>query len=836
MNNRITDKHIPYHPFIDGLRALAVLSVVLFHLNSNILPGGFVGVDVFFVISGFIVSASVAAFQGATILQFFAIFYSRRIKRIFPALIFMLLVVFALSTAFIPGSWLSWVNQSTGFYAFFGFSNFILASTGRDYFAPTTEFNPFTHTWSLGVEEQFYLIFPFLYIFWLSSNKKYITSAIYLMLGIASLFLSFKLSATQPTQAYYSTPGRFWELASGVLLYQFMTTFKQYLISTQWISWFKRIIGVLSLAGLLVSFIVTDTKNFPMPGALLAIVSTLGLFFSLYHGTVLSSINKLLSNQFLKFFGKLSFSLYLWHWPIFVLFRWTYGLDTASQQVLALLITFIFSLFSYFFVEKPVRNSRFIAQKNSWVVLLTGFFFISASYFIALKIDSHVGSISQSVLTKSPQDWYPEGSGVVDGYPGCQAEPEHVDVHGGLLLIYKPKDCNTPVSPNPHQVFVIGDSHALAYSGLFKSFAIKTQTTIYAYNNGGCPFLSFTPERDMDVARCQQYSDSSLQDIAKRIKPDDVLFLASLRLPRFVDQWAYFGDKQHADILFSEKAEKGRERTINYAKLTLKPFADKGVHIVFEAPKPLFKIPTYRCADWFNKSNPICQGGDSISREVIETYRAPILASYSELRKTIPLDVWDPLSALCGKNSCSVYKNGRPLFFDGDHLSGYGNKTLLPSFSRFISSLEGERRQDIVLSEKKLHIDFTQLNYPAYVENVEGLSQHEAWGRWSDQAEAEAVLIRFKINLPKHFIITIKGHAFGPNINNNIEISYAGLKRSMKLNQDDTIQSIEFNSDERSNEIIIIAPVPTTPHSLKLGEDMRMLGIGFVSLDINEVK
>lgn len=102
MNNKLAGKHIPYHPFIDGLRALAVLAVVFFHLNSNLLPGGFVGVDVFFVISGFIVSASVAAFKGATILQFFAIFYSRRIKRIFPALIFMLLVVFCYQQPLFP--------------------------------------------------------------------------------------------------------------------------------------------------------------------------------------------------------------------------------------------------------------------------------------------------------------------------------------------------------------------------------------------------------------------------------------------------------------------------------------------------------------------------------------------------------------------------------------------------------------------------------------------------------------------------------------------------------------------------------------------------------------
>jgi len=833
MKNSSLSRHIPYYPFIDGMRALAVLSVILFHLNSTFMPGGFVGVDVFFVISGFIVSASVSALKGSTTLEFFIAFYSRRIKRIFPALVFMLLMISLISALFIPGSWLSYVNQTTGLYAFFGLSNFILSSTGRDYFAPTTDFNPFTHTWSLGVEEQFYIIFPFLYIFWLSFKRKYISSIIYLVIGVASVIYSFYLSHSSPTQAYYSTVSRFWELSAGVLLFHFMSSFQNVLEKKKWTNWIREAVGYISLLSMLVAFYLTDNGNFPMPGALLATVSTLGLFFGLYQRPDSILAKKILGNSFLRYIGKLSFSLYLWHWPVFVIFRWTCGLETTGQRVAALIITILCSLFSFYLVEKPVRASSFISRKKDWAVLVSGFVLVGVAYYISNTINAHAGNISQSVLLKSPQDWYPEGSGVVDGFPGCNADPEHKEIDGGLLLIYKVKGCVKPTKENPHKVFVIGDSHALAYSSVFKSFAIKTQSEVYAYNNGGCPFLSFTPNRDLDVPACRKYTDASLKDISNKIREGDILFLASLRLPRFVDQWAYFGDAEHKEILFSNQAQQGRSRTIQYAVEALKPIADKGVHIVFEAPKPLFKIPVYRCADWYDKDNPICKGGDNISRGLIESYRAPIMESYVELGKQIPLSVWDPLPELCDEKTCYAYKNHKPLFFDGDHLSGYGNQVLLPSFLHFMKDIE--RGQQAKGNLNSFSIDFMDALPPEFIDTIEGMSHYEPWGRWSDANESEHVSISFLTSLPKHFIFTIKAHALGPNIGKDITIKYSGVNKTLNLTQNDTVQSLEFNVEDQSKKIEIFIPHPVSPKSLGLGEDLRLLGIGIVNININSV-
>lgn len=145
MTARSSSEATLYYPYIDGLRALAVLSVFVFHLHGPWLPGGFVGVDVFFVISGFVVSASLANLQGRGLWSFLGAFYARRIRRIVPALLVCLLVTAFWLALLVPSSWLSAVNQQTGLYAFWGLSNFILAENGRNYFAPTTEFLSLIH-------------------------------------------------------------------------------------------------------------------------------------------------------------------------------------------------------------------------------------------------------------------------------------------------------------------------------------------------------------------------------------------------------------------------------------------------------------------------------------------------------------------------------------------------------------------------------------------------------------------------------------------------------------------------------------------------------------------
>jgi peptidoglycan/LPS O-acetylase OafA/YrhL len=211
-----------YHPGIDGLRALAVMAVVLFHLDRRLVPSGFIGVDIFFVISGFVVSHSVASLPMRSFREFVTSFYSRRIVRIGPALVACLLLTTLASCLFIPNTWLSEHNRTSAVAAFFGASNVLLAWAANDYFAPRAEFNPFTHTWSLGVEEQFYLIFPLIFYAWAGAStlRRRITAVSALTaLSVASLVICAWWADTAPTKAFYLLPARFWELGAGVGLF-----------------------------------------------------------------------------------------------------------------------------------------------------------------------------------------------------------------------------------------------------------------------------------------------------------------------------------------------------------------------------------------------------------------------------------------------------------------------------------------------------------------------------------------------------------------------------------------------------------------------------------------
>ncbi len=674
-----------YFPYIDGLRALAVLSVLIYHLNAAWLPGGFVGVDVFFVISGFVVSASIARFKGQGLPAFLSYFYARRIKRIFPALIVCLLATTYISALFIPSSWLSAVNQQTGLYAFFGLSNFILAQTGRDYFAPTTEFNPFTHTWSLAVEEQFYLVFPFLFLAWLGSRRgRWLSVGLFATGLVASVAFATWQSAASPTQAYFLSPSRFWEMAAGVLLYQLITLLPA--LTARPSAKPRGALGLVSLALLIASFFVSTAERFPMPGALLAVVGTLGLMYCLHLRDDLARLHGLLGSRPLVAVGKISYSLYLWHWPVFVLFRWTTGLDTPLLRAIAVLLAFALAILSYRWVENPLRHATGSRRVPSGVVIVCGLLVIAGGWWTASRIADNQHQLSLSTLSQNRDLWYPHGPATREGYPGCSAEPEYHDVEGGLLLIYAPRGCAEPRPLAAASIHVIGDSHALAYEGLFKQYAIAHSVQINAYNNGGCPFISLQPGRDMDNADCRRHADAALRHLRARIKPGDTLFLPSLRIPRFSDQWARFSEADAHEQMFSVGADAGRARAEVEAVTVLREFAERGVRIVFEAPKPLFSAPPFRCADWFNRANPICAAGFEVPRELIETFRAPVLASYARIADQVPggVEVWDPLPALCPGATCSAWQGGAPLFLDGDHISGHGNLQLFASFSRFM--------------------------------------------------------------------------------------------------------------------------------------------------------
>lgn len=663
-----------YFPGVDGLRAVAVLSVLFYHLYEPILPGGYFGVDIFFVISGFVVTGSVADVRFDSFLQFQSYFYARRIVRIMPALVWCLVVTAIVGTLFIPSSWLSNMLPKTGLAAFFGGSNIILALNNDDYFSPRAAFNPYVHTWSLGVEEQFYLIFPFLIYFFHQERENTSTRAVTVigLLSVLSFAICGLLTWYRWEYAFYLIPARFWELGSGVVLY---LTIKRWfpLISQLGTATYNAVfLTALFLVG--GSFAIPATIYSPFPTALIPVAGSCCLI-----ALIVAQPQKFLGAQFGKqipvFVGKISYSLYLWHWPVFVLFRWTVGLDSIGTALTALLIAFALAIFSFEFVEQPAR--RFKWQKSISAAKL-----IPAALAIVLLFCGGTAAVFKfkSRLTLSVTGntdvWYPLARKTVVSKKQCQISRSDVVEAGVQLAVWKPTDCHE--EPVTATLYVVGDSHASAYTTMLRQFALDTGATVKVYSHEGCAFIPLDKPIAEYESVCRNSHLKIVQYLASVVRPHDIVFLPSLRLARFGNQWGEMksvGGDQARDM-----AEM-RAATISEAMGILEPLADRGVRIEFEAPKPIFKSPPFRCSDWFNHGNAICAPGFDIARSELESRRRPIVDTMTMLAtKNSNFSVWDPFPLLCPNQTCSPFLEGKPLFFDADHLSGFGNDLVFNDF------------------------------------------------------------------------------------------------------------------------------------------------------------
>jgi len=670
-----------YFPYIDGLRAIAVVSVVLYHLHAAWLPGGFAGVDVFFVISGFVVSASVGLRERTSLPSFWTYFLARRFQRIAPALLACLLTTTLAATLFIPEAWLSEHNQKTGRFAFFGFSNFVLAHNANSYFSPITEFNPYTHTWSLGVEEQFYLLFPVLFWAWSFGGRwRPVTLAVSITLGVVSLVHAWWLGTTDSQAAFYLLASRFWELATGVVLYQAMACAGRRFdtADTAPASSWKAAAGIAGLGLMAYGLWTSQPESFPVPGALWAVAGT-ALALGALHGQPGSVWPvRLLSAPPMRFIGAMSYSLYLWHWPVFVLFRWTAGLGAWPERLAAVAITFLLAWLSWRWIEQPIRRSPRIRRAPRMAVVACGLLALVIGASLHRFIDHRQPRWSLSTVAKHADDWYPTTTRKKHVDACGVPQPETVELPQGKRISYARVACDRPV--DGPDVFVVGDSHAMAFGTLFEGYVASTGAHVTLYNNAGCAFLSLQPNRD--DPRCEQSSLTAANDILARVKAGDVVFLPSLRMPRLVDQWiryprdGFVAQALQADTVARQSGE------VDHAIEVVSRFHEKGAHVVFEAPNLLLNAPAYRCADAWTKTNPMCAEGTAVDRAEFERLRQPMLDAVNAVAKAVPgTTVFDPFPTLCPEGPrCDGFRDGRPLFFDGDHVSAYGNKVLLPGF------------------------------------------------------------------------------------------------------------------------------------------------------------
>jgi peptidoglycan/LPS O-acetylase OafA/YrhL len=493
-----------YRKDIDGLRALAVLLVVGFHAFPNSIGGGFIGVDVFFVISGYLISTII--FSGLERSAFsFIDFYHRRIRRIFPALILVLIASFSFGWfALTPNEFKQFGKHMAGGA---GFLSNLLQWQESGYFDSAAETKPLLHLWSLGIEEQFYLVWPLL--LWLVWKKRFNLLTVTILIAIASFSFNLLEAAKDPIATFYSPLTRFWELLVGAIL-AYLTLYP--ILALQAFSRrceivLNRIIyrnplnflgtltnSVLSLVGF--CFILVGVtyikKATPYPGYW-ALLPTLGAACMICAGPPAWFNRVLLANRFAVWIGLISFPLYLWHWPILAFARiMVSGIPSVGIRIMAVLLSIGLASLTYLFVEKPLRTSagKVKLKQSSLLIFMIVIGLIGAvTYFgdgLAFRlpktiqeIDLNLQKYEQSVRS----DWR-DGKCFLH-QNGEEFKSECIDV----------EPIDSPL------IYVWGDSHAAALSvglrDMQKNYRFRvaqfTQSScapeIY---NPGCPINNYS--------------------------------------------------------------------------------------------------------------------------------------------------------------------------------------------------------------------------------------------------------------------------------------------------------------------------------------------------------
>jgi peptidoglycan/LPS O-acetylase OafA/YrhL len=475
-----------YRPDIQGLRGVSVLAVIVFHLAVG-LPGGFVGVDVFFVISGFLMTTIISEEFAKRETLSFGEFYSRRIRRIFPALLVMILLTTGLGYFLLfPGDYKEFAQS--GLYAALSLGNvFFYSSTG--YFDIPAESKGLLHTWSLGVEEQFYLIWPLVMIGLLSIAKGRWVSMLSLMLCVvgAGFLVSVYGVLANPKAAFYLLHARLWELAAGGLL-----VFAPRLQSR----WLSELLPAAGL-GLILWSIVFLSPEWLFPGwnALPAVV---GAALIINPASVSSLVARILSFQPLPFVGKISYSLYLWHWPLIVFWR-QYRSGAALTLVDAAILagaSMLFAFASWKWIEQPFRKPRSV--KATLPLGLTAAAAVAAVTFVVVANNGFPARVSPRLEAlsslKTMWEW------------NCPSTPglPNTDCSVGA-------DWRTAASVG----VIWGDSHAEHLLPLLDLAGRRTGRSIALF--GDCPPIFYNGGLRRYIPASPEY-DSSCSDRARFIE------------------------------------------------------------------------------------------------------------------------------------------------------------------------------------------------------------------------------------------------------------------------------------------------------------------------------
>jgi peptidoglycan/LPS O-acetylase OafA/YrhL len=651
----------PYRPDIDGLRALSVIAVVLFHGFPALMPGGFIGVDVFFVISGFLITASIRADMEAGEFRL-RDFWARRIRRIFPALLTVLAAVLGLGWLYLLPTEFDALKSHTIWGLGFG-ANFKLNSeTG--YFDTAAELKPLLHLWSLAIEEQFYLVWPV--VVWAAYRRRgravtWVTAGC-----LAASFASRLLWPHTPSQAFYFPWTRVWELLAGALLALGQS---QAIPSRPPAPRFRQAAGLIGIGVLFIGFFMVD-RDIPLLSAWM-LVPVAASALVIVGGMQPSPSHSLLSLRPLVFVGVISYPLYLWHWPLLSLMRIVLasrlvaGMSTWPPTVAVIGFSFVLAAVTYWTVERFMRRERgrwrWRAPALAAASLLFAAF-VSRSGVRARAVDMSLDQIDAAIKSSS--------------YPG-PAMVEHW-LKRGLRAF----ELKTAVRP---MVLFVGDSHARQYAPRIERISAdrpaETLSSMWLTEGACLPIAGYQAESVCDSMRTQL-----LEILASP---------ATYHIDRIVwtEYWAVYlegGLNRQTDaagtaLTGAAKLEARRDgiRTL------LRAMKDTGLPVTVLLDTPHGNEYDPRMIER-SMSGAFHLGVGAISRaEAVKRQGSSNDLLRAEAR-ALGFTVLDPLDVLCSPSDCAVRDaTGRPLMRDYEHLTTYAAEQLLTFIDRTVMKSVG---------------------------------------------------------------------------------------------------------------------------------------------------
>lgn len=655
---------LAYRRDIDGLRAIAVIAVVLFHFGVPGFTGGFVGVDVFFVISGFLITSIIWNQRQAG--RFSLVdFWARRARRILPALFAMILAVLAVGWFLLAPKDYEELGRSVRYQVMF-ISN-ILFMRQEGYFDVASELKPMLHTWSLAVEEQFYILFPLLLAL-LSSRIKRWRLALFGLL-LVSLGLSVWAVAHEPEKAFFLLPMRAWELLVGALLAVAPArTNRLAPLAAQWIS--------LTGVGMILLAVFCYDRHTSFPGAA-ALLPTLGAVAMIWaNGHHPTWAGRLLSTRLMVGLGLISYSWYLWHWPVFVLASYASVDEPGWGEILGLiLLSLVLGYLSWRFVETPFRERRLLAGRRQILIAAACGVLVLGLAGQALRWTNGLPwRLSEQALQyASAKEWRPE---LMD----CLNDANRPA--GKLFCQY-----GTPNAAS--SALIWGDSHATALIPAIEESAATHQVSVLVASSAGC----------LPVAGLEQ--DEVCAGFNRRVEEgmntrpvDDVVLVARWSLYLYGDVKGDLGHALKASSGLYDRAV-AEQRLAEGLLKTLQHLRAEGhrVWLVKEAPLQAFS-PPYRLSRLAMLHRPTADVGLAVAEHLKR--QQFISQLFARLSSQDPgVTVLDPALLLCNERGlCRAELGGRSLYKDDNHLSEVGARLIAPVLEPLFISLQARTTLD----------------------------------------------------------------------------------------------------------------------------------------------